>query len=98
MMQTISPFAIKYNLSINSAYDEEDYKNVGKALLKEHGTVLIVWEHKNIAPILEYLGIKAGLKWPDDDFDSIWIVTFHQNKPVLTVDHENLHPSAACPF
>jgi hypothetical protein len=98
MIQTISPFAVKYSLSINSAYDEEDYNNVGNALLKEHGTVLIVWEHKNIGPILVYLGVKGKLKWPNDDYDSIWIVTFHKGKAVLTVDHENIHPAAGCPF
>jgi len=98
MLQTISPFVIKYGLSVNSAYDEEDYKNVAKSLLKENGTVLIVWEHKNIAPILEYLGVEGHLKWSDDDFDSIWIVTFHKDEATLTTDKENLHPAAGCPF
>jgi hypothetical protein len=98
MLQTISPFVIKYGLTVNSAYDEEDYKSVGKAVLTEHGTVLIVWEHKNIAPILEYLGVEEHLKWPSDDYDTIWIVTFHKGKAMLTVDSEHLHPAAGCPF
>jgi hypothetical protein len=76
MLQTITPFAVKYGLTINSAYDVEDYKQIGKALLKENGTVVIVWEHKNIVPILQYLGIKEDLQWPGNDYDSIWIVSF----------------------
>jgi hypothetical protein len=98
MLQTVTPLVAKYNLSVNSAFEEEDYKHVGKALLAENGTVFIVWEHKNIAPILNYLGIDADLKWSGDDFDSIWIVTFPKGKAVLTRDKEGLHPVSGCPF
>jgi len=98
MLQTISPFIIKYNLNLNSAFEEKDYKDVGKALLKENGTVIIVWEHKNIPAILNYLGVRNNLDWPGDDFDSIWIVTFANGKALLTRDKERLNPSANCPF
>ena len=98
MLQTISPFIIKYDINLNSAYDEKDYKNVGKALLNESGTVIIVWEHKNIPAILNYLGVRNYLDWPGNDFDSIQIVTFVNGNPVLTRDREGLHPAAGCPF
>ena len=98
MLQTITPFAAKYNLSINSKFDEEDYKKVGNALLKEKGTIFIVWEHQNIVPILNYFGISGNLNWPGSDFDSIWIVTFHKGNAILTKDKEGLNPSAGCPF
>jgi hypothetical protein len=99
MLQTITPFVAKYNLNINSQFEVEDYKKISKALLSEEGTVIIVWEHKNIAPILKYLGVTATpLKWPDADFDTIWVVTFANGSPVLTRDKEGLHPSAGCPF
>jgi hypothetical protein len=99
MLQTISPFVIKYNLQLNSSYDVEDYKGIGKALLKESGTVIIVWEHQNIPAILEYLGINPNLlDWPGNDFDSIWVVTFANGKALLTKDKERLNPPAGCPF
>jgi hypothetical protein len=98
MLQTISPFAIKYNLNVNTAFEETDYRGLGDALLRERGTVLIVWEHKNIAPILEYLGIRDHLRWASDDYDTIWIVTFHNGKPTLIVDNEHLHPALGCSF
>jgi len=98
MLQTISPFIIKYDINLNSAFDEKDYKGLGKALLKESGTVIIVWEHKNISAIVNYLGIKNYLNWQGDDFDSIWIVTFANGKTLLTKDKERLNPSAGCPF
>jgi hypothetical protein len=99
MLQTITPFVAKYNLNINSQYDVEDYKKISDALLNESGTVIIVWEHKNIAPIVKYLGVDAhSLKWPNDDFDGIWVVTFPKGKAVLTRDKEGLNPSSNCPF
>jgi hypothetical protein len=99
MLQTITPFVAKYNLNINSEYDVEDYKKISKALLNESGTVLIVWEHNNIKPIVKSLGIKGGsLNWSDSDFDSIWIVTFDKGVAVLTKDKEGLRPSSGCNF
>ena len=58
MFQTVSPFAIKYNLTVDSKYDKDDYKKVAKNVLDKTGTVLMVWEHKAIQPIVEELGVK----------------------------------------
>jgi len=99
MFQTISPFAVKYNLSINSNFEEEDDNGVAKELTSKKGTILIVWEHNQIKPLLKALGMKVkDLQWPDDDFDSIWIVTFKKGKPSLTMDKEGIMPAAGCSF
>jgi len=99
MLQTISPFIIKYDLTLNSEFDSDDYEGIGKALLKENGTVFIIWDHQGITPILEYLGISSSvLNWPGNDFDSIWIVTFSHKVPSLVKDKERLNPAAGCPF
>jgi hypothetical protein len=98
MMETILPYAIKFNLSINSKYDEDDSKGIAAALLKETGTVIIVWDHTKIPDIVSQLGIKQYLKWEHDDFDSIWIIIFPKGKPVLKIDREGLNPPNGCPF
>ena len=99
MFQTISPFAIKYNLTINSTFEEEDTKDVAEDLAGRKGTILVVWEHNEIKGILKALGIKVkDLQWPDNDYDTIWVVTFKSDKPVLTVDKEGIKPAAACSF
>jgi len=99
MLQTISPFVIKYGLSVNSAFDVNDAKGIANALIRENGTVIVVWEHQALVPILSYLGgdIKK-LKWPPDDFDTIWIVTFKKGRAVLTIDKESLSPRSGCPI
>jgi hypothetical protein len=99
MLQTISPYAIKYNLTLNSRFDVDNASGIGSALLRERGTVLVVWEHQGLLPILKYLwGAKTKYDWPADDFDSIWIVTFKNGAPRLTVDRESLTPNPDCGF
>src|SRR3954468_4888409 len=39
MFETIVPFAVKYNLSINSKYDVDDVKGAADAILKSKGYV-----------------------------------------------------------
>ncbi|RQO64351.1 histidine phosphatase family protein [Pedobacter sp. KBW06] len=99
MFQTITPFAVKYNLTINSAYEEGDYKHISKALLKEKGTVIIVWEHKDIQQLVNALGVKSVTqKWGTNDYDSIWVVTFSTGVPLLKKDKQGLNPSSNCNF
>jgi hypothetical protein len=98
MLETILPYTIKYNLSINSKYDEDDSKGIATALLKETGTIIIVWDHTKIPDIVSVLGITRDLKWQRDDFDSILIITFPKGKPVLKIDREGLNPPQGCPF
>ena len=97
MFQTIAPFAMKYNLVINTSHKEKDSLLMASDLKSKKGTIIIVWEHKAIAPIVRSLGVNVpGLQWPDDDYDSIWIVTFKNGAPVLTKDKEGLKPAAGC--
>jgi hypothetical protein len=99
MFQTASPLAIKYSVAINTKFGVDDFMPLAQSLETQAGTVVVVWEHKAIDNIIKALGVKAqGLKWPDDDFDSIWIVTFTNGKAVLTMDKEGLKPVAGCPF
>lgn len=96
MFQTVSPFAIQYNLTVNSQFDEKDYQNVATEVLNKTGTVLLVWEHSAIHHLAKKLGVKNSPDWNDDDFDSIWIITFAEGVASLSVDNEGLQPSEDC--
>ena len=99
MFQTVSPFAIKYNLAVNSSFEEENVAGLAAELSAKKGIILVVWEHSQIKPVLKALGLDVkGLQWPNDDFDSIWIVTFKKGSPVLTLDKEGITPAADCSF
>lgn len=97
MYQTIVPFAVKYNLNINTKYNVDEIDKIVSGLQKQTGTVLMVWEHKNISKIVRALGIQNADKWDDNDFDSIWIVTYKNGVPVLTKTSEGLQPATTCP-
>jgi len=100
MFQTIIPFAVKYNRSLTSKWEENDSTQIAGEI-REHkkGTVLIIWEHKRIPSIARALGITDDtLRWPDDDYDSIWIITFTNGTAKLEKAKEGLHPSPACRF
>ena len=56
MFQTITPFAIKYNVAINSKYSSDENEKIVKSVFKKHGTVLMVWEHNAIQPLANSLG------------------------------------------
>lgn len=98
MFQTVSPFAIKYNLTVDSKYGEDDYSNVADDVKKKTGTVLMVWEHKAIQLIAEGLGVKNPPAWEGSDFDSIWIITYKSGIATLSFDKEGITPSPDCNF
>ncbi len=99
MMQTIWPLAVKYNLTVNSKYDVKQTTALAKNILKRSGTVLVVWEHNNIADIATALGAKAKtLNWPGNDYDSIWKLTVKGSKAILVESKENIKPQANCNF
>jgi len=98
MFQTITPFAIKHNLVVNSEFDEKDYKNVAADVLQKKGTVLMVWEHSAIPHIAHRLGLTESLSSDDNDFDSIWIIDFPNGEALLTKDKEGIVPSPDCNF
>ncbi len=98
MFQTIAPLAMQYNLPINTSHGEKDFVQIAADLKSKKGTVVITWEHKAIPNIVKAIGIKEMLTWPDDDYDSIWIVTFANGVPQLTKDKENIKPEAGCPI
>ena len=96
MYQTIIPFAVKYNLNIDTKYSVKDIDKIATNIKQETGTTLLVWEHKNIVKIVMALGIKEKLTWDDNDYDSIWIITFSNGVPKLSKDKENIKPSSNC--
>lgn len=97
MFETVTPMAVKYNLNINSQFDKDDAEHVAADILTKKGTVLMVWEHHALTDIVRALGVKDKKLWNDNDFDSIWIITFKDGVATMTTDTEGLSPSDECP-
>jgi hypothetical protein len=98
MYQTIMPFVDKYHLTLNSAYEEKDFTGIARDILSKKGTILVVWDHSRLPGVARALGIRDDeLNWRSEDYDGIWIITFHGGKASLTREKEGLKPSTACP-
>ena len=98
MFQTISPFAIKYNLPINSKYSADENEKIAKSVFKKEGLVLMVWEHSAIHALVSTLGVDDAPQWADTDFDSVWIINYQDGQAKLSMDKEGLNPSAECNY
>jgi hypothetical protein len=99
MFQTMVPFAAKYNLQLTSKFSEDETAALASAVLQRNGVVMIVWEHKRIPDIARALGVRdTELHWPDDDYDSLWIITVKNGVAHLELSTEGLKPAEACPF
>lgn len=98
MFQTITPFAVKYNVSINSSFAGNDFDGLTEDIKGKTGTVLLVWNHSRIAALTKALGIKGQKpKWRENDFDSMWVLTGKRKSRVLRIDREGIIPAAGCP-
>ena len=97
MFETAVPLASKYNINIDTKFEETDSTGVANDIKAKKGTVLVVWEHKAINPIIHALGVKYDTLWGSDDYDTILIITFKDGKATLTTDKEGLNPSDDCP-
>ena len=98
MFQTVTPFAVKQDLTVNGKYAEADVAGVAKDVLKRSGTVLLVWEHSQIPPLARALGVSHPPSWNGEDFDSIWVVTRVAGRVSMSVDAEGITPSPKCNF
>lgn len=98
MLQTATPLAVKWNLAINTDYDAKDESRAAKHALKQRGTVLMVWSHREIPKLAKALGLKQVPAWPDDDFDSLWVITFHNGEAVLRKEPAGMTPPAICAY
>jgi hypothetical protein len=98
MFQTISPFAIKYNVPINSKYSVDENDKIAKSVFKKEGLVLMVWEHSAIQALAGTLGVNNPPQWADADFDSVWIINYQNGKAVLSLDKEGINPSVECNY
>jgi hypothetical protein len=98
MFQTVAPLAIKYDLTVNSEFDEKAAAEVAQDVKQKEGTVLMVWEHSAIQSIASELGVANSKPWRGKDFDSIWVIDFENGKASLTIDKEGLDLSEDCSF
>jgi len=79
-VQTASPLAklLGQNRSVPfiTKYLRDDLESLVEDIRTRQGSVLVVWEHKSLASIVEKLtsGMHRPAEWADACFDSVWIL------------------------
>src|SRR5262249_34688689 len=97
MFQTVTPFAVQQNLTIDSSFAEDDAKGVADDVSKRSGLVLLVWEHSQIQAVAKALGVEDPPEWKGQEFNSIWIITPKKSGPSeLKIKSEGISPSSKC--
>ena len=100
-VETITPFAKKLNLEINSRFDS---KPVGATELQKElfgsdkyfgKTILVSWRHNAIPQLAETLGAhNVPTKWNDDVFDRVWQLSYDDQGHVTFRDRpQRLFPT-----
>ena len=98
MLETIIPFAVKYELRIDAEFELSAYPALVDQVLKKHGTILIVWEHTGIPALATQLGVISPPRWKGKDFDSIWVISYAGGKASLFIDREGIEPPIQCAY
>lgn len=97
--ETIQPLAARLGLTpVHPAPTKHEKHVVKHAVLTTPGTILMCWEHHHIANIMAALAHHLGLtdlppiarSWPEDDFDSVIVVTVADPSSVTVVSQDAL--------
>jgi hypothetical protein len=60
MYQTAVPYAVKFNLPINTSYEEDEIQDFAEELLGRSGLLLVIWQHSQIQPLARALGVQGA--------------------------------------
>jgi broad specificity phosphatase PhoE len=74
--ETATPLADLLGIEIDDGYTTGDEALLAEAIDSGESAVLVVWEHKAIATIIEHLtrGTVTAPEWPDDRFDMVLVL------------------------
>jgi hypothetical protein len=87
-VETITPLATALHLPIQSDIANDDFAALAAELLsgKYAGSIVLVsWHHGKIPDLTRALGATPPYTpWPDQQFDRIWRIDWHDGKPTVT--------------
>lgn len=92
-LETVQPLADQLKLKVHSKIKDKDYAELVEELTKpkyDGKTVLICWHHGQIKHLAEALGVVKPPKFDEAVFDQVWVVTFDEKKPKLTIKPQSL--------
>jgi phosphohistidine phosphatase SixA len=96
-METVEPLAKALHLPIDNRFRDDDWPLLARMLLDDGRyagkVVLVCWHHGKIDNLARALGAKNAGRWPDAQFDHVWVIDYGKGgKPRMDDVHEQLLP------
>ncbi len=95
-VETLQPLATALGLPIHDKFGDEEYKALADQLLTDHtysgGHVLISWHHSTLPELAHALGVVRPPKWPDTQYDGLWVIKYEGGRAALTAESQHLLP------
>lgn len=93
--ETVGPLSEVLGIEIEKKYKGEEFALLAKDVLQnpkyDNIPVLICWMHGKIPELLENLGFSDIPKYPEDEFDLIFRISYEKNqKPKLCIGMQRL--------
>jgi hypothetical protein len=87
--ETVAPLAKALKLPVETPFLSKDYAELANLILSTRAyngkTVLISWNHEEIAKLAGALGVKPRPpKWKGSVFDKVYVISYDKRKPTLT--------------
>ncbi|RWM06667.1 MAG: hypothetical protein EOR72_31345 [Mesorhizobium sp.] len=85
--QTITPLAQRLQIEPDTRYSKGQEKLAGRTIGQYDVPTLVCWQHESIpnlaAEIAQSTDVAPG-RWDDDDYDSVWILSFSEAEHLWT--------------
>jgi hypothetical protein len=95
-VETLQPLAAALGLAIHDKFAQEDYKKLADHLATDRTSsgahVLICWHHSSLPELAHALGVVRPPKWPDTQYDGLWVIRYEGGHATLTPDVQHLVP------
>jgi phosphohistidine phosphatase SixA len=96
-IETVEPLSRALHVPIDNRYRDEDFAALAGALLNDERyagkVILVCWHHGKIDNLAKALGVKNAPRWPDAQFDRIWMFDFKMHgRPRFEEVHQQLLP------
>ncbi len=83
-IETVEPLARALHLEIDNRFRDDDAAMLARALLSDGRydgkIVLVCWHHGKLPKLARELGVKdAPAKWPDRQFDHVWVIDYKKS-------------------
>ncbi len=93
-VETVEPLSRQLGLPIDDRFGDKDYRALAHALLTDARyagkVVLVCWHHGKIPNLAKAIGVTGAPRWPDSQFDRVWVIDPRREHPSVNDVHQRL--------